>query len=379
MEDALHLAGVLRFIAIFFVTVGIPSILLAYFGVASIRTEEQSVADDISRDATALADAFWTQTDRRFTGFEERVFTRLEAGRTPLESPGELHPHLLVALRFDESGRLLAPFVEEEGSGAARRSTFDRRWQRAWELERGGAPLDDVLAAYDEAAAQAATRQMEGRARFDGARVRALAGDVQQAEEALVEVEARFGGVRDAWGIRLRDLARLQQAQLLRQRDPGASVAVLRDLVEDLLASKWVVGEGGEAAVARRALSLLDPLAEREWASVARGRVAERSAMLYWTGEVLPELRRRQGPKTALRIGPGDLQWRAGDRAIWATTWWQDELYAFALDREAVLSELKADARGLALPDAPVVAYVAAPLDAPPTSTPPFSGASRPG
>ena len=57
---------------------------------------------------------------------------------------------------------------------------------------------------------------------------------------------------------------------------------------------------------------------------------------------------------------------RSGHRA---TTWWQDELYAFALDREAVLSELKADARGLALPDAPVVAYVAAPLDAPPTST----------
>ena len=37
MEEALHLEGVLRFIAVFFVTVGVPSLLLAYFGVASIR------------------------------------------------------------------------------------------------------------------------------------------------------------------------------------------------------------------------------------------------------------------------------------------------------------------------------------------------------
>jgi len=368
MEDALHIAGVMQFIAIFFFTVGLPAILLAYFGVASIRVEEQSVGAEIERDAVALADTFWSQTDRRFSGFEERVLNRIEAGRSPLESPGELHPALLVALRFSQEGRLLAPFVEEDARVvSASRRPLDPGLQAAWALERDGAPPAVVAAAYDAAAAGGRSRAIEGRARFDAARMRAVAGDLRGAEDRLITVEARFGGARDPWGFRLADLARLEQARLLLAHEEGAGVAALRDLVEDILGARWVVKEGGEAAVARRALSLLEPFGRREWVTGARGRVAERAAMLYWAGELLPELRRLQASASDLRIGPGALRWRVGERGIWATTWWEDELFAFGLDREALLGELKADARGLALPEAPVSAWIAGPGDLPPS------------
>ncbi len=364
MEEALHLEGVLRFIAVFFVTVGVPSLLLAYFGVASIRTEERSVGGEVEGDAVALADSFWSQSDRRFSGFESRVLDRLEAGRSPLESPGELHTLLLTAMRLSEDGVLLAPFVEEDGGATAPiEELFDPHWRAVWERERAGAPPAELAEAYFQAAALTGSRAVEGRARFDAARQLNRSGQQRRAEDLLVDIEAHFGGLRDPWGIRLADLARLEQATFALARDPGSGEAALRDLVEDLLAARWVVGEGGEAAVARRALSLLEPYGRREWGAGARGRVAERTAMLYWTGVLLPELRQFQIGGGSLRMGSGALRWQVGERGVWATTWWGDELYAFALDQDALLAELKADARGLATPDSGLSAYLAGPLD----------------
>lgn len=367
MEDAIHLEGVLRFIAVFFVTVGLPAVLLAYFGVASISAEERSVTDEVERDALALADTFWSQTDRRFSGFEERVLTRLEAGRSPLESPGELHPHLLTALRFGEDGRLVAPFVEEEVDARARGlGVPDPAWWRVWQAEaRGEGSIQELRALYLEAARLAGTRDAKGRALYDAARMLAASGDLRAAEDELLTIEAKYSGARDPWGFRLSDLARLEQSRLQLRRDSGAGEAAVRDLVEDILGRRWVVGQGGGAAVAQRGLSLVEPMGTREWVDAARGRIAERARMLYWTAILLPELSRLTAGASDLRIGPGALRWRLGERGIWATTWWEGELYAFALDRDAVLDELKADARGLAVPDGPVSAWLAGPMNPP--------------
>ena len=364
MEDAIHLEGVLRFIAVFFLTVGLPAVLLAYFGVSSIAAEERSVTSEVQRDARALADTFWSQTDRRFSGFEERVLTRLEAGRSPLESARELHPSLLTALRFDEAGRLTAPFVEEEASvRASGVGVPDPAWWRVWQAEsRGEADPGTLRDRYLDAAALASSRDFEGRARFDAARMLASEGDLSGAEDELLTVEARYSGARDPWGFRLSDLARLEQARLQLARDAGAGEVALRALVEAILRRPWVVGQGGASAVASRSLSLAEPLGTREWVDAARGRIDERAEMLYWTGVLLPEFRRLSSESREMRMGPGALRWRLGERGIWATTWWEGELYAFALDRETVLAELKADARGLTVPEAPVSAWLADPL-----------------
>ena len=165
---------------------------------------------EVEGDAVALADSFWSQSDRRFSGFESRVLDRLEAGRSPLESPGELHTLLLAAMRLSEDGVLLAPFVEEDGGATAPiAELFDPHWRAVWERERAGAPAAELAEAYLQAASLTSSRAVEGRARFDAARQLNRSGQQRQAEYLLVDIEAHFGGIRDPWGIRLADLARL--------------------------------------------------------------------------------------------------------------------------------------------------------------------------
>jgi signal transduction histidine kinase len=363
MQQVLALKGVLRFVALFVLTIVVPSIWLGYLGVASLKGEEATMAAEIERQSSSIADAFWQQMDRDLSQFEENVRDRLEAGRTPLDSQRELHRHLLVALRFDAEGELDAPFQSGDVSGSGLQDRFGEDFAMAARLElKGGDPM--VLArAYANAARTARTRSGEGRSLLDRARVLALAGRNRDAIAQFDEVADRFGTLRDPWGFRLVDLARLERARLLAIDDPPAGAAALRGLVENLLAARWTVGEGGEAAVARRAISLLEATADREWVASTRGRLAERSASLFWTGDLQPELERIVGAQSDLRVDAGKLRWTAGDRALWATTWWGPELYVFGLDLEALLSELKADARASVGPDAPVVAYLVDPDD----------------
>ena len=50
--------------------------------------------DDVKGQAEGAADSYVAQYERGFTVFEEAVIDRLEAGRSPLEVPQELHPNV---------------------------------------------------------------------------------------------------------------------------------------------------------------------------------------------------------------------------------------------------------------------------------------------
>ena len=364
MEDALHIEGVLRFVGVFAITIVLPASLLAYFGVASISVEEKSVWAEVERDGEAAADGFGTQVARRFSLFERRLADRLGSGRSPLEAGGELDPDLLLALRFDQDGWLEAPFVREDPTpGVGQTALFDPRWQAARAAEQAGEAPARVVGLYGSAVRSATDPSVEGRARYDQARMLARTGERNAAIAQLDVVIRRVPLVRDPWGMRLGDLARLERGVLVAAEDDAAGARELRTLIEDLLATRWVVGQGGEAAVARRALSLLEPYGEREWVSATRGRVAERASMLYWAGRLMPELMR-----VAIEMGPPDetegrVRWTVGTRALWATTWFDEELYVFALDLDSIKSQLKADVRGSVRADGSVVAFIAMPSE----------------
>lgn len=368
MEDALHIEGVLKFVGVFAATIVLPASLLAYFGVASIAVEEKSVWAEVERDGQAAADGFSVQVTRRFTSFERRLADRLGSGRSPLEARGELDPHLLLALRFDQDGWLQAPFGREDADpGATQAPLFDPAWQAARAAERAGEAPALVAGRYAVAVRQAGSPEVEGRARYDQARLLAQAGELRAAQAQLELVIERTPRIRDPWGMRLGDLARLDHGILVAAADDAEGARELRALIEDLLSTRWVIGQGGEAAVARRALSLLEPYGEREWVAVARGRVAERAAMLYWAERLMPELMRVAVETAPLADSEGLVRWTVGQRALWATTWFGGELYVFALDLPAIASELKADARGSVRPDGDVVAFVAMPSEPGPT------------
>ncbi len=369
MEDALHLENVLRFAGLFMVTILFPTAALTWFGLASVTQGPELVAADVQREATVAADTFWSQAERRFSSFEDRVRDRLEAGRSPVEAARELHPQLLVALRSDAEGNLRAPFIEEDADlqGIAELG-FHPALDAARQLEHDGAPAPVVAQAYARAAQLAPTPASRGRAIFDEARMLARMGQRTEVITRLDTLIERYRGLRDPWGFHLEDLARLEKARLVLQSDPAAGERALRALVNDLLLERWVVGQGGEAAIARNALSLAVLSKDgADWVATTRERVAERSEALYWTTQLLPERNQIGRATAAVRVADGDLLWRTGERALWATIQWDGRRYDFGLDYEAIVAELKADARAAVLADADVVAWLVGPGEAPPT------------
>jgi signal transduction histidine kinase len=367
MEEAIHLASVLRYTVLYLATIVLPAGLLTYFGLASARSEEATAMGDARREATVVADTFWANVNRNFSSFEQRVGERLAAGRSPVEVPGELHPHLRVVMRFDEEGRMRAPFLEPEREEWVAEELLFHDVLRA--ADRSALSGEDPLVTarlYERAARELPSTTLRGRARYDQARMLLRAGQHREAMAILDEIQERWPVVRDPWGLRLGDLARLERAQALLERDREGGTRLVRALVDDLLDERWEVGQGGEAALAARALELLRPEDARDWLPSARSRVAERMKMLVWTEELLPDLDPIFGA-TPGRLPDGVLRWEAGSRALWATAWWGDEFYAFGFDLEGILSELKADARASAVADSDVAAWLADPSELAPT------------
>ncbi|MCB9780818.1 MAG: HAMP domain-containing histidine kinase [Alphaproteobacteria bacterium] len=369
LEEALHLEGVVRFFALFVVTVVLPALLLGYLGIRSLRAEELDLQAEARRTANLSAGAFFEGLDREMTSFEDAVRTRLESGRSTLDSPKELHPDVVVALRFDRDLRLEAPFAASstllaEGPGPLDLSD----WRRIDTLARSGVlPPDKAADAFAQVAADAAQPRVVARARFDRARMLARAGRIGDATAAFAEVADRYGTERDPWGFRYTDLVSLEVAELRLAEEPKDGAAALSDLVERLLSERWELGRGGEGAVARRALSTAEPWLAPDFVSGARGRIARRTAMLFWAEQLLPELDPAAAFAEAESTAPGAIRWRTGDRALWATTRWDDGLYAYAFDMQTLSSRLKADARGVVAADSPVLAFLLSPEDGEPT------------
>lgn len=361
LEQAIHLRGVFRFVGVFAATILLPGLLLAYFGISSILSQEQQVLGEVQREAEAVADAFSRDAEGSFGAFERGVRNRLEAGRSPLESPRELHRHLLVAFRFSEEGVLLAPFRRPSGTPLPSGDLTRPEVLAAVAAERAGMEPVAVARLYNQAARSDLEPGVVARARFDRARLLGQAGRDSEALSALAQLALTSGEVRDPWGVRIGDLARLEAAEILLAQDAENGRSALKGLIDDVLARRWEIGDGSDAAVARRALSLMQPFGSKEWANQVRDRVAERTEQLYWATQLLPELDEVVG-RTG-RVRPGVFQWRLGARGAWGLTWWDGDLYAFGLDQAAVLSSLKADARGLVLPDANVAAYIVGPTE----------------
>jgi signal transduction histidine kinase len=270
----------------------------------------------------------------------------------------------VVALKLNEQLEIEAPFLRGGGPAAEPLEfLFSHPANAAATLERqGGDPLV-VARMYGRASRSARTRQSRARLDFDRARMIAAAGRTQEARQLMDELVRSHGQVRDPWGYRMQDLARLHQAETLQAKDRAAGNKALRDLVEDLLSSNWTVGQGGEPAVARRALSRLE---EQEWVAAARGRIDARTRMLYWTERLVPELDAILEGRSFLRVDEGKVRWATGEEGLWGITWWGDGLYAFALDKRAVLKTFSDAAKGVTRPDSQVVCALLPPGEAAP-------------
>lgn len=361
--DLYHLRGVLNFVGIFAATIVLPGLLLAYYGVVGILAQRGAVAAETDRAAAAAADAFQLGVTAHFKRFEDATLNRLKADQSVTTGIRELSDTLRVVYRFDADGQLVAPLPRDGADPAEDQELFFfAPWQDALAAERAG---DAARAAtlFAQAVREARSPDLQGQALYARARATMRAGDVHVAEQLFSEVLGGYAAVRDVYGFRLGDLARLKLGELRMARDPTLGEAHVREHVEALLAETWVVGRGGEAAVARRGMDLIAGKTDAEWLARARGRLEDKANQLFWAERLEHELETLGARGRMLRVNPREFSYRLTDHALWATTWTNDDQYMFAFDLEETLASIQLVAARATGPDADVVAQLKAPDD----------------
>lgn len=367
MEDVYHLRGVLTVFAVFLATIGLPGLMLVYYGIVGIRADELALAADVRHRADTAAVEFKSGIEAQFANFQNAALSRLTSGQSVYTGQKELSEVLRVVFRFDSEGNLAEPFL----GGAAIDPREDQAfllfdtWQEAQAAERDGR-WDRAAALYAQAGRQTRNKRDRARCLYNRARALDRQGLGREAEALWQQLTDERS--RDLYGFRLGELARLQLAQARLKRDPAGGQEDLRALADAILAESWEIGRGGEPAVARRAIELLPA---GDWTARARGRVDERSAQLYWAELLQPELDTLGSRSRLLRAETGTFVYMRTDSALWAMTWTDSEQYAFALDLRRLVDRYRAmaaatggsdgDIRATLIgPDAPVPAEVLA-------------------
>ena len=341
LSDLMQLRGPLQFVAIFAFTIIAPGIILAYFGWASIRSEELSVRAEALTKADATANVMAAQVEGLFTTFEGSVRERLERGQSPMERLPELSPALLVAFRIDDTGKLAAPFAPPIARPILDQTFFlSSPWRDAELAEQSGGDPMRAAGLYAEAAEQARGLTPLGHAAFARGRALMKAGQTNEAKAVFADVVANFGSVRDLRGFRLGDLARLKRGEILLGEEPTIGTDALRDLVEEIIARTWIIGDRAEWAPANRAIELLEDVASQDWLASLRGRLEEKAAQAFWAEQLIGDLPALTEGGASMRVSPGEYSYRRLGRTLWATTWWGDDFYAFALDIDALTERL---------------------------------------
>ncbi len=336
--DVYHLRGVITFVGIFAATIVLPGLLLAYYGVVGIRAQQRAGAAEVERVAEASAEVFQTRLESLFKAFEDATLNRLNSGQSVTSGVrrlSEVAP--VVAFRFDADGEMLTP-VPSDGADAPgdQELFFFTPWQQALEAERA---RDYARAAtlYAQAAREARMPDLKGQAIYARANAVHRAGELYLAEQLFTEVLTGYAAVRDAFGFRLGDLARLKLGELRLLRDPVAGEIMLRTQLDALLAEPWIIGRGGEGAIASRAMLLLGGRANPEWLGRVREDVDDKWTQLVWAERLQGELETLGARGRMLHVTPGQFSYSRTNSALWATTWTDDEQYVFGFDLSALL------------------------------------------
>ncbi len=362
IQDVRRLKEVLRFGGVFSATILLPALLLAWFALSSIRSEELAVDADLRARAAAVEAQVQQELAAIFGRFEERTATRLAAGGSPIEQIGELSPYLRLVVRIDDRGQIDAPFApEREPDPLFEPGGFQRAWREGVQAEKDGRWADGA-AAYQRALTATHDERLRGEAALAHARMRVqLGGD---AARLLNEVYSDHGSARDRAGFRIGDLVVLLQAELRMADAPDTAAAILQDLVTALLNRRWVLGRATEPALARRALAQIPASFEPDWIARARTQLKNRTDQLRWAASVASEL---ELLATSVQVPDGEIRYLAGpdSSTLWGIATLSGDPYLFAFDLQALLDHITETARRSTANDADLLAELAVGLEPP--------------
>lgn len=339
-EEVYDLRGVIRFVGIFSMTVLAPGMLLAWYGIQGIRAEQRAGAAEVAREADLAAEAAVSEVGAYFQNFEDATLNRLKSGESLGVRLPELADTLRVVFRFDAEGNLAGPFAREDIPPLEdQEMLLFTRQQEAFALFQNKEYARSA-ATYSQAMREAHGDRAMAAALVGRAGALLAMGDMAGADISYREVLQRYGDLRDIYGFRFGDLARLKMGESLLARNPVAGQADLQGLVEELIGATWVIGRGGEAALARRALDLTAPLADPEWLGRTRIRLAERSASLYHAERLLLEMDSLGAKGRLLKLSSGQFSYTRTEQALWAITWTDNDQYILGMDLRTLRARL---------------------------------------
>lgn len=368
MADLAQLRDQLRLGLALILTIVFPGLILAWSGFSALKSEELAVvAEEVGHGESTIA-TLSAQVEQMFSEFETEVRQRLESGRSPVDNPGELSPYLLVAFRLDASGQLAAPFQRRRIEPLQDQTlVLSPAWRAALAAEQDPAHRAEAPGLYRAIRQSSRGLQSKGQATFAEGRALMRIGKNDEAAQLFADVVADYGSVRDVNGFRLGDLARLKRGEAVLQQEPEIGAQTLEALVEELLTTPWTIGFGGEAAVAARALELLEDHSEKDWLAWARGRLEVRTRQLFHAERLNGELDRFTAGGKVLRVATGEPTYTLAGDTLWATLWSGEDLYAFALDANAIRTRISELATITSLGEDQLVARLVAQDDAAPS------------
>ncbi|MBN2799860.1 MAG: HAMP domain-containing histidine kinase [Deltaproteobacteria bacterium] len=341
LKEIQYIKGLFPFFSLFTLLIFLPALYLAYLALGSLQAEQTQADEELRHRAGQATLEIQQDLSAVFQHFEAATDARLRLGQSPLEELTDLSPYLRAAFRFDSDGVLAAPFVLEEREAPVTVPTvWTQAYSKGQSLELDGRPLEAVRW-YRQAGAVSSQPRLIGEAGFAEARASLHGGRDREAMEQLQGLRAQWLRVRDRHGFRLGDLARLLQGEILIERDGYAGRRELKSLVEELLSSPWVVGQPGEAVIARRALSRLGGRADPMWSERAGRQLDERTVQLYWASQLREEIELFSGVQPRVNQGEYSYTSRVDSSSLWALTRWGDELYAFSFHQDDLLDGLR--------------------------------------
>ncbi|MEQ1501551.1 MAG: HAMP domain-containing sensor histidine kinase [Myxococcota bacterium] len=343
MQDLRQFGEVARLSGVFAITMLVPIAFLAILSLSSIRSEELSFDADLRARGAATTTQLYDEVEGIFGRFESAALERILRGESPTSTLGELSPHLRAAFRFDNDGNLAAPF---EPPLHVTPTLPPIGWQRAARAARALEADDPVKGAAAWRAARSVSTLPEaiGESMLGEARCLARSGRWTDAEELLNLLYADHATDRDQRGFRFGDLAWLEFGrQRFARGDIDQGVTPLIQLVDDQLSQTrpWTIGEEGEPAAVREALTLLEAQKrDPDWIGRSRSRLNELHAQLYWAELVEDEIELLYS-----RIPDGEFRYAGAGRgdspAVWALVRAGENTYAFSFSVQGLLTELR--------------------------------------
>ena len=305
MEHALRVQGIVRFAVLSLALIILPSLVLAYFGINSIKDQEESAIRELNTAADIVSRSFSEEMFSEFSRFESMVQYILGSGRAPSAS---IHQDQRIILRFDKDQELISPF-------------FDQPIE-SWEFYSG------IKNSQRVSQPMKSLRSLTNR---DQAISIEVAEKLLSLREKVATKRAQGGGV-------LRHLIDLKIAQVVSiEKRRG----LLQNLVDDIINTRWLLHDGAQGAIAMRALAELkqsypSPSKLDSRFDELQLRIDQRISELYWTKAWEKEW--RKVVQTSTPKGEGILTWIVSDQGLWGQTVWNGERYVWGLDKERLLN-----------------------------------------